>query len=63
MKIVQRLPVRIELTDYDPEKAPLFAGALVEPYACYEEPPTEPNAGQVLQPFAPSPNGTAKPKP
>ncbi|HEX3870230.1 MAG TPA: HlyD family secretion protein, partial [Pirellulales bacterium] len=26
VKIVQRLPVRIELTDYDPEKAPLFVG-------------------------------------
>ena len=28
VKIVQRLPVRIELTDYDPEKAPLFVGAV-----------------------------------
>ena len=28
VKIVQRLPVRIELTDYDPDKAPLFVGAV-----------------------------------
>ena len=38
MKIVQRLPVRIELTDYDPEKAPLFVGLSVVPYVYYKEP-------------------------
>ena len=26
VKIVQRLPVRVELTDYDPDKVPLFVG-------------------------------------
>ena len=31
VKIVQRLPVRIELTDYDPDEAPLFVGLSVEP--------------------------------
>ena len=31
VKIVQRLPVRIELTDYDPDKAPLFVGLSVDP--------------------------------
>ena len=31
VKIVQRLPVRIELTDYDPDKAPLFVGLSVTP--------------------------------
>jgi membrane fusion protein (multidrug efflux system) len=50
VKIVQRLPVRIELTDYDPEKAPLFVGVSVTPYVYYKEPPTGPHAGEVLQP-------------
>ena len=31
VKIVQRLPVRIELTDYQPEKAPLFVGSVGRP--------------------------------
>ena len=30
VKIVQRLPVRIELTDYDPDKRPLFIGLSVD---------------------------------
>ena len=46
---MQRLPVRIELTDYDPDKTPLFAGLSVTPYVYYKEPPTGPNAGQVLK--------------
>ena len=50
VKIVQRLPVRIELTDYDPNKTPLFTGLSVTPYVYYKEPPTGPNAGQVLKP-------------
>ncbi len=40
VKIVQRLPVRIELTDYDPSKNPLFVGLSVTPYVYYQEPPT-----------------------
>ncbi len=55
VKIVQRLPVRIELTDYDPDKEPLFVGLSVEPYVYYKEPPTGPHAGDVLQPLAPLP--------
>ena len=55
VKIVQRLPVRIELTDYDPDKAPLFVGLSVTPYVYFKEPPTGPNAGQVLQPAAAPP--------
>jgi membrane fusion protein (multidrug efflux system) len=51
VKIVQRLPVRIELTDYDPDKEPLFYGLSVEPYVYYKEKPTGPNAGAVLQPL------------
>src|ERR1700740_1245765 len=31
VKIVQRLPVRIELEGYDPDKTPLFVGAWVAP--------------------------------
>jgi membrane fusion protein, multidrug efflux system len=50
VKIVQRLPVRVELTDYDPDKAPLFVGLSVTPYVYYKEPPTGPHAGDVLQP-------------
>jgi membrane fusion protein (multidrug efflux system) len=52
VKIVQRLPVRIELTDYDPKTAPLFVGLSVTPYVYYKEPPTGPHAGEVLQPHA-----------
>jgi membrane fusion protein (multidrug efflux system) len=59
VKIVQRLPVRIELADYDPEKAPLFAGLSVVPYVYYKEPATGPNAGDVLQPRRPRPQGPA----
>ena len=57
VKIVQRLPVRIELTDYDPAKAPLFVGLSATPYVYYKEPATGPNAGDVLQPFRPLPQG------
>ena len=52
VKIVQRLPLRVELTDYDPDKAPLFVGLSVTPYVYYKEPATGPNAGAVLQPLA-----------
>ena len=52
VKIVQRLPVRIELTDYDPEKLPLFVGLSAEPHVYFKEAPTGPNAGKVLQPVA-----------
>jgi membrane fusion protein (multidrug efflux system) len=51
VKIVQRLPVRIELSDYDPEKAPLFAGLSVVPYVYFKEPATGPDAGKFLQPL------------
>jgi membrane fusion protein (multidrug efflux system) len=51
VKIVQRLPVRIELTDYDPDEEPLFIGLSVTPYVYYKEPPTGPDAGHVLQPW------------
>ena len=63
VKIVQRLPVRIELTDYDPDKLPLFVGLSVEPRIYYKEPPTGPNAGEFLQPNAILPEGSTQPNP
>jgi len=63
VKIVQRLPVRIELTDYDPDKAPLFVGLSVVPYVYYKEPETGPHAGDVLQPLRPLPQGPTAPIP
>jgi membrane fusion protein (multidrug efflux system) len=63
VKIVQRLPVRIELTDYEPDRDALFVGLSVTPYVFYKEPATGPNAGQLLQPFAPLPKGPTPPKP
>jgi membrane fusion protein (multidrug efflux system) len=52
VKIVQRLPVRIELTKYDPDNNPLFVGLSVSPYVYFKEPAAGPHAGDVLQPFA-----------
>ena len=63
VKIVQRLPVRVELTGYDPDKAPLFVGLSVTPYVYYKEPATGPHAGDVLQPLRPLPQGPAAPIP
>jgi membrane fusion protein, multidrug efflux system len=63
VKIVQRLPVRVELTNYDPDKEPLFVGLSVTPYVYYKEPPTGPHAGEVLQPYAPLPHSPTEPKP
>jgi len=51
VKVVQRLPVRIELVDYDPDKSPLFVGLSVTPYVDITQPPTGPNAGAFLQPL------------
>jgi len=49
VKIVQRLPVRIELEDYDPEQATLFPGLSVVPYVFIREAPQGPGAGKRLQ--------------
>ncbi|RZN15893.1 HlyD family secretion protein [Bradyrhizobium sp. Leo121] len=49
VKIVQRLPVRIELEGYEPDKNPLFIGTSVVPYVYINEPPTGPDAGKFLQ--------------
>ena len=63
VKIVQRLPVRIELTNYNPDKEPLFVGLSVTPYVYYKKPATGPHAGDVLQPLARLPTGPTDPKP
>ncbi len=51
IKIVQRLPVRIELEGYDPDKKPLFIGTSVVPYVYLNKPLSGPNAGTFLQGF------------
>ena len=62
VKIVQRLPVRIELEAYDPEKNPLFIGTSVVPYVYINKPPTGPDAGKFLQAYVPrSPASSSAP--
>lgn len=54
VKVVQRLPVRIDLIDYHPEISPLFIGLSVTPYVHVYEKPTGPNAGRFLQTLIPT---------
>jgi membrane fusion protein (multidrug efflux system) len=49
VKVVQRLPVRIDLMNYDPDKLPLFVGLSVTPTVDLRTAPTGPNAGKFLQ--------------
>jgi membrane fusion protein, multidrug efflux system len=49
IKVVQRLPVRIELEGYNPDKTPLFIGTSVVPYVYINKPATGPDAGKFLQ--------------
>jgi membrane fusion protein, multidrug efflux system len=69
VKIVQRLPVRIELEEYDPDSKPLFLGTSVVPYVYLDKPLVGPDAGKYLQGYvqrspaigsAPSPSGGGK---
>ncbi len=55
VKVVQRLPVRIDLEDYDPQDATLFVGLSVVPYVRFKETPTGVNAGKRLQEVVPQP--------
>jgi membrane fusion protein, multidrug efflux system len=55
VKVVQRLPVRIELEGYDPYKYPLFIGTSVVPYVYLNTAPTGPDAGKFLQSLTPQP--------
>ncbi len=62
VKVVQRLPVRIDLVNYDPDKLPLFVGLSVEPSVDLKSKPSGPNAGRFLQELtstAPSANPVA----
>jgi membrane fusion protein (multidrug efflux system) len=62
VKVVQRLPVRIDLVDYNADQAPLFIGTSVVPYVDINKPPTGPDAGKFLQaamPPSPGPGPAA----
>ena len=54
VKIVQRLPVKIELNTYDPDQAPLFVGLSVTPYVYFRAPliGDDPGKGKALQPHS-----------
>lgn len=54
VKVVQRLPVRIDLINYNPEITPLFIGLSVTPYVYVYEKPTGPDAGKMLQTLMPA---------
>jgi membrane fusion protein (multidrug efflux system) len=62
VKVVQRLPVRIELEDYDPNKGPLFIGLSVTPYVYLNRPATGPDAGKFLQTSLPQSSTAAAPQ-
>jgi membrane fusion protein (multidrug efflux system) len=62
VKVVQRLPVRIDLEGYDPDKNPLFTGTSVVPYVYINEPPTGPDAGKFLQTYAPQSQTSGSPQ-
>jgi membrane fusion protein, multidrug efflux system len=49
VKVVQRLPVRIDVMNYDPDKLPLFVGLSVTPTVDLRTAPSGPNAGKFLQ--------------
>jgi membrane fusion protein, multidrug efflux system len=63
VKIVQRLPVRVDLIGGNPPETPLFAGLSVEPRIFVHAKPEGPNAGQRLRgtiPTGPTPTGGAR---
>jgi membrane fusion protein (multidrug efflux system) len=51
IKVVQRLPVRIDLVDYNADQTPLFIGTSVVPYVYINRTPTGPDAGKFLQSY------------
>jgi membrane fusion protein, multidrug efflux system len=63
IKVVQRLPVRIDLVDYDADQTPLFIGTSVVPYVYINDPPTGPNAGKFLQAYVPQTDKSPSPSP
>jgi membrane fusion protein, multidrug efflux system len=60
VKVVQRLPVRIDVMNYDPDKLPLFVGLSVTPTVDLKTAPTGSNAGKFLQELS-QPGGSATP--
>jgi len=65
VKVVQRLPVRIDLVNYDSDKIPLFVGLSVTPVVDLWSKPTGSNAGKFLQELIPKPtpvDGAMPPK-
>ena len=59
VKVVQRLPVRIDLVNYDPDRLPLFVGLSVTPTVDLKTAPSGPNAGKFLQePSGPATSAT-----
>jgi membrane fusion protein (multidrug efflux system) len=54
VKVVQRLPVRIDLINYNPKVSPLFIGLSVTPYVYVHRKPTGPDAGKMLQTLMPA---------
>ena len=50
IKVTQRLAVRIELVEPNPQDTPLFIGLSVVPYVKHEEPANGPDAGRRLHP-------------
>ncbi len=61
VKVVQRLPVRIELTEPNPRDTPLLAGLSVVPTVRIKEPATGPNAGERIRDVQPSPTAPRRP--
>lgn len=53
VKVVQRLPVRIDLVDYNADTTPLFIGTSVVPTVYINQSPTGPDAGKFLQTYVP----------
>jgi membrane fusion protein (multidrug efflux system) len=49
VKVVQRVPVRIDVLNYEPDKLPLFVGLSVTPSVDLKAAPSGPNAGKFLQ--------------
>jgi len=62
VKVVQRLPVRVDVMNYDPDKLPLFVGLSVTPTVDLRTAPTGPNAGKFLQEPS-NPGASATPTP
>ena len=58
IKVVQRLPVRIDLEGYSPNANTLFIGTSVIPYVYVNKPPTGPDAGKFLQGYVPAPQNS-----